>query len=255
VHAVVKSIDVMQKSVVTPSGRTPDSSVSLMFPLLQEALAELSLDVPNSDSERMLSHLSLIARWNRVYNLTAIREPERMLVQHLFDSLAVVPELRKRMAVTAPRIIDVGSGAGLPGLPLALIWPQARVHLFEPVGKKAAFLRQAAAELAAGRVEVHATRVQTLAGQLEPPDLIICRAFASLAEFVLAIEPLLAPYTLVAAMKGQRPDAEIAELPTHWSVRELLPIQVPKLQAQRHLVILSGPKPHTKADPARSGAH
>jgi 16S rRNA (guanine527-N7)-methyltransferase len=249
---MVKSIDVTQRSAATPGDRASDQAARLMSKLLQQALIELNIDVPSDDSERMLSHLNLIARWNRVYNLTAIREPERMLVQHLFDSLAVVPELRKRMAATASQIIDVGSGAGLPGLPLALIWTQAKVHLVEPVGKKAAFLRQAAAELAAGRVEVHATRVQTLAGQLEPPDLIICRAFASLAEFVRAIEPLVAPHTLVAAMKGQRPDAEIAELPPHWSVRELLPIQVPGLQAQRHLVILGGPKSLTAANPALS---
>jgi 16S rRNA (guanine527-N7)-methyltransferase len=222
--------------------------------LLHAALVELNLDVPSADSERLLFYLDLIARWNRVYNLTAIREPESMLVQHLFDSLAVAPDLRRRLASSSPRIVDVGSGAGLPGLPLALIWPQARVHLVEPVGKKAAFLRQAAAAVAPGRVEVHASRVQDLVGHLQPPDLVICRAFASLAEFAQAIEPLLGPHTLVAAMKGRRPDAEIDQLPSRWSVGELLSIQVPRLQAQRHLVILRGPGSAARVDDDRSSA-
>lgn len=219
-----------------------------MTRLLVNALAEMKLDLREDDSERLLAYLDLMIRWNRVYNLTAIREPERMLIQHLFDSLAIVPELDARLASRAPLVVDVGSGAGLPGLPLALCWPRATVHLVEPVGKKAAFLRQAAGELAPGRVRVHAARVQTLAGQIGEPDLIICRAFASLAEFVQAIAPLVAPSTLVAAMKGQRPDAEIAQLPTGWSVSTLLPLKVPQLQAERHLVLLRGPRQSDQTD-------
>lgn len=245
---MVKPAKASQPSIPRPGGRVSALSAGMMAKLLSEALAELNLHAPSEDCERLLSYIGLIDRWNRVYNLTAIREPERMLVQHLFDSLAVVPDLRKRLATTNPRVIDVGSGAGLPGLPLALIWPQARVHLVEPVGKKAAFLRQAAAEVAPGRVEVHATRVQALVGTVAPPDLIICRAFASLAEFVEAIEPLTAPHTLVAAMKGQRPEAEIEQLPSRWSVSELLSIRVPRLEAQRHLVILRGPQRTARMD-------
>jgi 16S rRNA (guanine527-N7)-methyltransferase len=121
---------------------------------------------------------------------------------------------------------------------LALAWPGAAVQLVEPVGKKAAFLQQCAAELALSNVLVHACRVEQLPPTVSPPDLIVCRAFASLADFVAGIDRIAAPTTIVAAMKGAVPHEEIAALPSQWQVGETLPLRVPYLDAQRHLLLL-----------------
>jgi len=204
-------------------------------------LAESGLGA--APAERLLDYLALLVKWGRVYNLTAIRDPLAMLRQHLFDSLSIVGPLAARLP-TRPgarwRVVDVGSGAGLPGIVLALAWPQAEVLLVEPVGKKAAFLRQCQAELALANIEVSASRVEALAaGDAEPrPDLIVCRAFASLADFAEAIERIAGPDTLVAAMKGALPLDELAALPPGWSVIETLPLRVPELDAARHLVLM-----------------
>src|SRR5690606_8417142 len=125
-------------------------------------------------------------------------------------------------------VVDVGSGGGLPGIVLAIVWPRTRIHLVEPVGKKAAFLRQCALELALAHVEVYATRVEELVpGPDLAPDLILCRAFASLPDFVSGIDALAGPTTIVAAMKGVVPRDEIAALGGGWSVAEILPLDVP----------------------------
>jgi 16S rRNA (guanine527-N7)-methyltransferase len=173
-----------------------------------------------------------------------------MLVQHLLDSLAVLrplDEAARRVvasrAGSGPCLLDVGSGAGLPGLALALAWPALEADLVEPVGKKAAFLRQSVAELGlAQRVRVHEGRIQE-ARLTRPPDLAICRAFASLNEFATLIEPLLTPETVVFAMKGQRQeiDAEAAALAPGWRVTDIAALVVPGLGAARHLVELAQP--------------
>ena len=209
---------------------------------LLAGLAELALDASLAD--RLLDYLALLVKWNGVYNLTAVREPDAMLRQHLLDSLSVVVPLATRLpqrdGAPSARIVDVGSGAGLPGIVLALAWPRAHVMLVEPVGKKAAFLRQCQGELALTNLEVKATRVESLgapeAGQV--PDLVVCRAFASLADFATAIDRLVGPHTLIAAMKGATPDDEIAALPPRWAVTEVLPLRVPALDAARHLVLM-----------------
>lgn len=244
---------------------------------LDAGLADLSLDLALDERERLLAYLSLLQRWNRVYNLTAIRNPAAMLVQHLLDSLAVLPALRALVGsdpkvraaavpgklaqplvlasadrdgpaagampddlthTRGPSLLDVGSGAGLPGIPLAIAWRELRVDLVEPVGKKAAFLRQCVGELGlAGRVRAHGCRVEQL-----PPgafDVVVCRAFASLADFVRAVEAQVGPATRVLALKGQRPEAEIAELPQGWRVEALQALTVPGLDAERHLVLIS----------------
>jgi len=208
---------------------------------LLAGLAELDLDV--APAERLLDYLALLVKWGRVYNLTAIRDPLAMLRQHLFDSLSIVGPLAARLhAGTGARwrVVDVGSGAGLPGIVLALAWPQAEVLLVEPVDKKAAFLRQCQAELALANVKVSAGRVEALAAaDAEPrPDLIVCRAFASLADFVAAVERIAGPDTLIAAMKGTLAADELAALPPGWSVAETLPLRVPELDAARHLVLM-----------------
>jgi 16S rRNA (guanine527-N7)-methyltransferase len=209
---------------------------------LVAGLAELGLDASLADC--LLDYLALLVKWNGVYNLTAVREPDAMLRQHLLDSLSVVAPLAARLpqrdGAPGGHIIDVGSGAGLPGIVLALAWPRANVVLVEPVGKKAAFLRQCQGELALTNLRVEATRAESLdapeAGQA--PDLVVCRAFASLADFAKAIDRLVGPRTVIAAMKGAAPDAEIAALPAHWTVTEVLPLRVPELDAARHLVLM-----------------
>jgi 16S rRNA (guanine527-N7)-methyltransferase len=169
-----------------------------------------------------------------------------MLTQHLLDCLSVVGPLQRALSEGSPPpthqpvVLDVGSGAGLPGLVLALAWSALEVDLVEPVGKKAAFLRQSVSELGlVGRVRVHGCRIQEVKLP-RVPDLAICRAFASLAEFVRLIAPLVAPSTRVFAMKGQRHEieAEAAELAPPWQVVETVSLSVPGLDAARHLVRL-----------------
>lgn len=215
-------------------------------PQAQQALANgldrLGIDLATPARDALLRYLSLIARWNRVYNLSAIRETGQMLTHHLLDSLAVLPFLRARAnggLPSRPSLIDVGSGAGLPGIPLALAWPELTATLAEPVGKKSAFLRQAVAELGlSDRVKVHAARIETLAAPTPPIDLIICRAFASLHDFTQAIARLASPRTQVWAMKGRLPTDELARLPAPWRLADLHRLEVPRLAAQRHLLRL-----------------
>jgi len=203
---------------------------------LQEGAAQSGLELPSSVQNKLLTFLSLMSKWNAVYNLTAVRDPEQMLVQHLLDSLAIIVPLSRHIDLSGATIADIGSGAGLPGLPLAIVFPSAKVISIEPVGKKVAFQRQSCAELALTNVEVYSGRAQSLTRSV---DLVICRAFASMADFVDAAAGLTGPSTLLVAMKGQRAglDAECSELPPHCQA-EIEALQVPFLDAQRHLVIV-----------------
>lgn len=204
---------------------------------LDEGLAGLQMEVAQSQRERLIDYLALLSRWNAVYNLTAVREPEAMLAQHLLDSLAIVPPLAARGPFRS--VVDVGSGGGLPGVVLAIAWPDAVVHLVEPVGKKAAFLRQCASELGLAGLQVHMTRIESLAERRElDADLIVCRAFASLSDFVSGVDPLVSPTTTVAAMKGRLPADEISCLPENWRLQQALRLDVPRLEAERHLLML-----------------
>lgn len=194
--------------------------------------------------ERLLDYLALLAKWNTTYNLTAIRDPAQMLVQHLLDSLTVVRPLAaclpQRDGAPTGSLVDVGSGAGLPGIVLAIAWPAVRVLLVESVGKKAAFLRQCCAELALTNVEVTAVRVESLDIAARGfPDLVVCRAYATLADYVRSVEHFVGPGTTVAAMKGVEPTGEIAALPPEWSVSASVPLAVPGLEARRCLVHLT----------------
>lgn len=204
---------------------------------LDRGLDDLGLPLDDAARDRLLDYLGLLSKWNAVYNLTAIRNPDSMLVQHLLDSLAIVGPLAGQGPFTT--IVDVGSGGGLPGIVLAIAWPQATVHLVEPVGKKAAFLRQCLSELALAHAKVHTRRVESLSDrEISSPDLIVCRAFASLRDFVSGIEALVGPKTVVAAMKGSLPVDEIAALPAGWQVGRVVRLTVPGLDAQRHLLLL-----------------
>ncbi len=198
--------------------------------LLQVALSEAQL-------ARLLDYLQLLAKWNAVYNLTAIRDPLQMVTQHLLDSLAALPAF-----AGAQNVLDVGAGGGLPGMVLA-IWgaeaqPAMRVALIDTVHKKTAFLIQAKAQLGLDNVEVHTGRVEQLRVTRQF-DVITSRAFAELADFVTWSGHLLAPGGRFIAMKGVRPDAEIARLPAGWRVTDVQPLDVPGLQAERHLVSIA----------------
>ena len=193
---------------------------------LERGLKELELALPGATLDGLLAYVTLLAKWNRSYNLTAIREPLAMVSHHLLDSLAVLPHLP--LAHNGARLADAGSGAGLPGIPLALARPQWHVALIESNEKKAAFLRQAVIELGLANVEVHEGRVEAW----RPAALfsiVISRAFAELGEFISSCRHLVAPGGVLAAMTGLAPErAENAEV---------IALKIPLLDAQRHLVL------------------
>lgn len=198
---------------------------------LKRGLIALGLMLDRDAQQRLLDYIALIEKWNRVYNLTAIREPEKMVSHHLLDSLAVAPHLH------AKRLLDVGSGAGLPGIPLALANPDMHVTLVDSNHKKAAFLNQAVMELKLKNAEVCSERVESWQTQ-DRFDVIISRAFADMGEFVRVTRHLLAPRGMFAAMKGLHPYEEIDKLPPDCKVQQVLPLAIPGLEGARHLVLI-----------------
>jgi 16S rRNA (guanine527-N7)-methyltransferase len=206
---------------------------------LREALGgvcgELGLGVADATLDRLLAYLALLQRWNATYNLTAVRDPAEMLTQHLADCLAVVGPLRRHLGSgTQRRLLDVGSGGGLPGVVLAALEPSWSVTCVDSVGKKVAFIRQAAAELSLRNLAGEHTRIEAL--RALPFDLIIARAFSSLADLVVPTRLLLAPGGVWAAMKGKTPEGELAALPSGIAVFHVEPLSVPGLQAERCLI-------------------
>ena len=197
---------------------------------LQRGLDELGLALPEGAREKFLAYLELLAKWNRTYNLTAIRDPDKMISHHLLDSLAVLPHL------PAGLLADVGSGGGLPGIPLAIAQPARHVTLNDANHKKAAFLQQAVIELKLTNAQVHVGRVQAW----RPAQRFACvitRGFAELADFISACRHLLAPGGVLAAMKGVFPRAELERVPAGAECRDVRRLQVPLLEAERHLVL------------------
>lgn len=243
---------------------------------LQTGLRTLGL-WPEEESDQTViidevcAYLDLLQRWNRRHNLTAVRDPAQMIVQHVLDCAAIVPVLRawveaRAANVTYPYIIDVGSGAGLPGLVLAWLWPQARIALVEPAAKRAAFLQQMTARPALARVQVVRSRIEDVPVGEHPPDAIVCRAFSSLADYAQAIAHLAGPATVVSAMKARLEPSEkralaalrtaaaerpLAKAPNGpeaeragdtpgvaWTIAEQTALRVPGLAAERCLVRL-----------------
>ncbi len=199
--------------------------------MLAEGVGELGLDLPSPAQKKILAFLQLLARWNRIYNLTARRSPQEWMTHHVLDSLAVLPHVR------GPLLVDVGSGAGLPGLILAMARPDWRVVSVETVDKKASFQRQAVAELGLVNVQVEACRVEEL-DLSDKADTVISRAFSSLGEFVTLTRDLLKPGGQWVAMKGRLPRDEIAALPDDLRVSQILALTVPGLNAERCLVLI-----------------
>ena len=212
------------------------------------ALASLTEALGLTTSPRqagaLLDYLGLMQQWNATYNLTAVRDPGAMLIQHLADCLAIVPAVRRELP--AGRLMDVGSGGGLPGVVLAIMLPTLAVTCVDAVGKKAAFIRQAAGTLALSNLQAVHARVETL--RAEPFDLITSRAFACLADFAAWTAPLLAPGGRWLAMKGKSPIAELAALPTTVEVFHVEHLTVPQLDAERCLVWM---RPATTLDTPR----
>jgi 16S rRNA (guanine527-N7)-methyltransferase len=198
---------------------------------LDRGLEELGLRLGRPARKKLLDFAELLEKWNRVYNLTSIRGAEQVVSGHLLDSLAIVPHIE------AAHALDVGSGAGFPGIPLAIAEPEMRVTLLDSNQKKAAFLRQAVSELALDNATVICERVESWQPQ-EKFDLIVSRAFSDLGEFIRLSRHLLAPGGIFAAMKGVLPREELERLPQGYRVRETLPLAVPGLEAQRHLILV-----------------
>jgi len=198
---------------------------------LDKGTAELGLSLGRDDRNKLLQYLALLEKWNQAYNLTAIRDRGKMVSGHLLDCLAVIPYM------TGTRVLDVGSGAGFPGVPIAVARSDIQVALLDSNHKKAAFLRQAVAELQLKNATVVCERAEAwLAG--EKFDYIISRALAEIAEFVALTGHLLAPGGVFAAMKGVYPFEEIERLPPGFRVRQVHVFAVPGLGAERHLVMI-----------------
>jgi 16S rRNA (guanine527-N7)-methyltransferase len=213
----------------------PDVAIEALRPALADAAERMGLLLDAATQDRLLDYLALLQRWNGTYNLTAVRDPQEMLTQHLADCLAVVAPLRRELgAGTGRRLLDVGSGGGLPGVVLAMLEPGWAVTCVDAVGKKAAFVRQVAVELGLRNLAVEHSRVEALRSPAF--DLITSRAFASLPDFVLLTRRLLKPGGVWMAMKGKTPEAELAELPADILVFHVEPITVPGLGAERCLI-------------------
>lgn len=194
-------------------------------------LRQLGLRLSAEQQARLLAYLKVLDKWNRVYSLTAIRDAEQAVSLHLLDSLAALPPIE---ALRPQRLLDVGSGGGMPGLLFAIARPDWQLTLIDSNQKKTAFLRQAVVELKLNNVEVVTGRVEALAGRQF--DVITSRAFAELVDFVTLAGHLLAEQGRFAALKGVYPQAEIDRLPANWRVQAVHPLKVPGVDAERHLV-------------------
>ncbi|MFM0338818.1 16S rRNA (guanine(527)-N(7))-methyltransferase RsmG [Paraburkholderia fungorum] len=207
-----------------------------LAPLLEDGVRELGLDLSDAQLGKLLDYVALLSKWNAVYNLTAIRDPRQMLIQHILDSLSIVPHLASRGVSS---VLDVGSGGGLPGIVLAVVLPDWTVTVNDIVHKKTAFQAQAKAELGLANLSVVTGRVETLRPGAEVPakfDVIVSRAFAELADFVTLARHLVAEQGAIWAMKGVRPDSEIERLPAGAHVEQIIRLNVPSLDAERHLI-------------------
>ena len=211
-----------------------------MAATLEEGIAALGLDLPTQAQEKLLAFARLLIKWNKVYNLTAIRDEAQVVTHHLLDSLSVLPQL-----AGIKRLVDVGSGGGLPGVVLAICRPELQVDSVETVQKKATFQNQARIELKLANFRAHHARIENWQPAYfaeQPVDGIVSRAFADLADFVNLSAHLAGPETRILAMKGVYPADEIARIPAGFALERSTPLTVPGLDAERHLIIVKRTK-------------
>jgi 16S rRNA (guanine527-N7)-methyltransferase len=216
-----------------------DAGVSSLSALLDQGLEQLGLDLTDSQRQKLVDYVALLGKWNAVYNLTAIRDPRQMVIQHILDSLAIIPAISQRGPSIA---LDVGSGGGLPGIVMAIALPDWQITLNDIVHKKTAFQSQAKLQLNLPNLSVVTGRVENLQPGAEVPgkfDAIVSRAFAELSDFVTLARHLVAENGRIWAMKGIRPDAEIERLPSDAQAISVERLHVPMLDAERHLVEIS----------------
>ena len=212
---------------------------------ISQAASQMGVELTPTQLDQLQRYLALVQKWNKVYNLTALRDPADMLTHHLFDSLSAIAPLQRQLAqmgvpLAQARLLDVGSGAGLPGVVMAICCPGLSVACVDTVGKKAAFVQQVALELRLPNLRgVHA-RVESLTEQF---DVVSSRAFASLVDFTTWSRAALAPHGVWLAMKGKHPVDEIAALPTDVAVFHVEQLHVPALDAERCIVWLNRPIP------------
>lgn len=212
-----------------PSAAVPSAPLAQ---LLAEGIDQLGLTLDAAQQDKLLAYVALLAKWNKVYNLTAVREPERMIGLHILDSLSLVPHLHD-----AKSMLDVGSGGGLPGICVAIALPILEVVMLDSLQKKTTFVRQAIGELGLTNASVQCERVE----HFQPArkfDVVTSRAFAELADFVSGASRLVASGGRMLAMKGVYPHDEIARIPHGMQVVEVVTLDVPQIEGQRHLVIL-----------------
>jgi 16S rRNA (guanine527-N7)-methyltransferase len=209
---------------------------------LSKGLAALDLSLDAQTQDKLLAYLDLIAKWTKVYNLTAVRDAQEMLRHHLLDSLAIIAPLRRELAVlnraeSSRSLLDVGSGAGLPGVVIAIVCPEVHVTCVDTVAKKAAFIQQVAVSLRLPNLKGLHARVETLT---QPFDVVCSRAFASLVDFTTWSRKALASDGVWLAMKGKHPDQEMQVLPKDVKVFHVEPLHVPGLDADRCIVWMRG---------------
>jgi len=238
---------------------SPEHSLHPLHGPLARIVTELGMEPAAVPLDQLLAYMDLLQRWNATYNLTAVRDPQQMLIQHLADCLAVVGPMKSLQlgqdsavhgqVCPSLRVLDVGSGGGLPGVVLASMFPGWRVVCVDTVGKKAAFIRQAAAELGLGNLRAEHARVEAL--HAAPFDVITSRAFSSLLDFTRLTQKLLAPGGVWMAMKGKVPADEISALPDEIEVFHVEPLVVPGLSAERCLVWMR-PRPASSASSLNS---
>lgn len=206
-----------------------------MLNKLSRLLNEAGISLSDHQKNQLVAYVDMLHKWNKAYNLTSVRDPNEMLVRHILDSIVVAPSLE------GERFIDVGTGPGLPGIPLSIVRPDAHFTLLDSLGKRVRFLRQVQHELALTNITPVQSRVEDFPA--EPPfDGVISRAFASLTDMVTWCHHLPGEAGRFYALKGQLPEEEIAQLPAPFNVESVVPLKVPQLEGERHLVIITANK-------------
>ncbi len=214
-------------------------SAADLRPALEAGVRELGLALSGAQIDQLLAYQDLIAKWNKVYNLTSVRDPAEMLTHHLLDSLAAIPPLLRQTEGRPVRLLDVGSGGGLPGVVIAITCPQIEVHCVDTVLKKATFIQQVAASLRLPNLRGIHARVESLAAEQGGGYDVVCsRAFASLVDFTTWSRSALKPDGVWMALKGKHPADELAALPASVAVFHVEQLQVPGLGAERCIVWL-----------------